>query len=64
MDIFLSFISFAKLFTLFMSILYILKVAYDIMKVYTLEEGHVEMGKYGLITLACSISYIMTLIFI
>ena len=63
MELFLSFVAFVKVFVLVMSILYILKVVYDIAKVYTLKEGKVEFGKYGLMYLACSISYIMTVIF-
>lgn len=62
MEMFLSTVAFIKIFVLMMSILYILKVCYDIAKVYTLKEGVVDFGKYGLITLACSISYIMTII--
>ena len=60
----MSFVAFAKIFTLVMSILYILKVCYDIAKVYTLQEGKVEMGKYGMLLLSCAISYIITIIFI
>ena len=45
-----------------MSILYILRVSYNIAKVYTLKDGKVEFGKYGLLYLACSISYIISVI--
>lgn len=62
MELFLSFIGFLKIFVLVMSILYILKVCYDIAKVATLQEGRVEMGKYGLLYLGCAISYIMAVI--
>jgi len=64
MEILLSFIAFAKVFMLIMSVLYIVKVVYDIAKVYTLQEGKVETGKYGLFLLACSISYIIATIFV
>ena len=63
MEILLTFIAFVKVFILSMCILYILKVCYDIAKVYTLEEGQVETGKYGLLLLACSVSYIIAIIF-
>lgn len=62
MELFLSFIGFLKIFVLVMSILYILKIVYEIAKVYTLEEGKVEMGKYGMVYLGCAISYIMAVI--
>lgn len=64
MEIFLSFVSFVKVFVLVMSILYILKIVYDIAKVATLQEGKVELGKYGLVYLGCAISYIMAIIFV
>lgn len=63
MEIFLNFVNFAKIFILALSILYILKIVYEIAKVYTLEEGKVEMGKYGMIYLGCAISYIIAVIF-
>ncbi len=63
LDIFLGFITFIKLFILGMSILYILKIVFDIAKVYTLQEGKVDMGKYGLLYLLLAISYIFATIF-
>ena len=63
MEMFLGFIHFMQIFTLVMSILYILKVIYEIAKVATLQEGKVEMGKYGLLMIGASISYIIALIF-
>ena len=63
LDIFLGFITFVKLFILGMSILYILKIVFDIAKVYTLQEGKVDMGKYGLLYLLVAISYIFAIIF-
>ena len=62
MEIFLGFVSFIKIFILVMSILYLLKVCYDIVKVYTLQEGKVELGKYGLLYVGCAISYIIAII--
>lgn len=62
MELLLCFIVFLKNFLLTMSILYLLKVGYEIAKVYTLREGKVELGKYGLIYVGCSISYIMAII--
>lgn len=62
MELLLCFIVFLKNFLLTMSILYLLKVGYEIAKVYTLREGKVELGKYGLIYVGCSISYIMSII--
>ena len=62
MEIFLSFIEFVRVFIFVMSVLYILKVGYDIVKVYTLQEGKVEFGKYGLLYLACSVSYVISVI--
>ena len=62
MELFLAFISFVKVFILVMSILYIFKVAYDIIKVYTLKEGKVELGKYGLLYFGCAVSYIVSFI--
>lgn len=59
-----SAINFIGIFGLIFSILYILKVIYDIIKVYTLQEGKVELGKYGLIYLGCSVAYILTFILI
>ena len=46
------------------AILYCLKVAYDIAKVYTLKEGKVELGNNGLLYLGCAVAYIMTCIFV
>ena len=63
LEIFLGFITFVKLFILGMSILYILKIVFDIAKVYTLQEGKVDMGKYGLLYLFVAISYIFAIIF-
>ena len=63
LDIFLGFITFVKLFILGMSILYVLKIVFDIAKVYTLQEGKVDMGKYGLLYLLVAISYIFAIIF-
>ena len=62
MEIFLGFIHFLQIFTLVMSILYLLKVGYDIAKVATLQEGKVELGKYGLLMVGVSVSYIIALI--
>ncbi len=62
MEIFLGFIHFLQVFTLVMSILYLLKVGYDIAKVATLQEGKVELGKYGLLMIGMSVSYIIALI--
>lgn len=62
MEIFLGFIRFLQIFTLVMSILYLLKVGYDIAKVATLQEGKVELGKYGLLMIGMSVSYIIALI--
>ena len=55
---------FLKVFVLVMAILYCLKIAYDVAKVYTLEEGKVELGKNGLLYLGCAVAYIMTCIFV
>jgi hypothetical protein len=55
-------IDFLGVFALIYSILYILKVLYDSVKVYTLKEGKVELGKYGLIELGISVAYILTYI--
>lgn len=63
MEIFLGFIHFLQIFTLVMSILYLLKIGYDIAKVATLQEGKVELGKYGLLMVGVSVSYIIALIF-
>lgn len=63
LEIFLGFITFVKSFILGMSILYILKIGFDIAKVYTLQEGKVDMGKYGLLYLFFAISYIFAIIF-
>lgn len=60
MDLFLDFIGFIKVFILVMSILYIIKIGYDIAKVYTLQEGKVELDKYGLLYLGSAISYIIS----
>ena len=62
MELFLGFIGFLGVFVLVMSILYIIKVVYDIVKVYTLQEGKVDLGKYGLLYLGCAISYIISFI--
>jgi len=62
MEIFLGFIHFLQIFMLVMSILYLLKVGYDIAKVATLQEGKVELGKYGLLMIGMSVSYIIALI--
>ena len=62
MELFLGFVCFVRVFILVMSILYIVKVAYDIAKVYTLQEGKVELGKYGLLYLGCAVSYIISFI--
>ena len=64
MELLLNFIDFSKVFALMMSILYVLKVIFEIAKVSTLKEGKVEFGKYGLLYLTCSISYIMTYILV
>lgn len=64
MEIILSIGLFIKVFILMVAILYCLKVAYDIAKVYTLEEGKVELGKNGLLYLGCAVAYIMTCIFV
>lgn len=42
-----------------MSVLYCLKIGYDVIKVSTLQEGKVELGKNGLLYLGCAISYII-----
>ena len=60
MEVFLSIGIFIKVFILMMSILYCLKVGYEILKVYTLQEGKVELGKNGLLHLGCAIAYILT----
>lgn len=60
MEILLSVGIFIKVFVLMMSILYCLKIVYEILKVYTLQEGKVELGKNGLTYLACAIAYILT----
>ena len=57
-------IHFIGIFGQIFSILYILKILYDVMKVYTLKEGKVELGEHGLIYLGCAIAYILTFIFI
>ena len=64
MEIILSIGLFIKVFILMVAILYCLKVAYDIAKVYTRKEGKVELGKNGLLYLGCSVAYIMTCIFV
>ena len=63
MDIVLSIGNFIKVFILAMSILYCLRISYDIAKVLTLKEGKVELGKNGMLFLGCSISYIIACIF-
>ena len=60
MEVFLSIGIFIKVFVLMMSILYCLKVGYEILKVYTLQEGKVELGKNGLLYLGCAIAYVLT----
>lgn len=64
MEIILELGLFLKVFALVMAILYCLKIAYDVAKVYTLEEGKVELGKNGLLYLGCAVAYIMTCIFV
>lgn len=64
MEVILSLVTFLKVFVLMVSILYCFKVAFDVIKVYTLEEGKVELGKNGLIYLCFSVAYIMTYIFV
>lgn len=54
--------SFALVFVFVMSVMYVLKVVYDIVKVMTLKEGKVELGKYGLLLLNMAISYIIAFI--
>ena len=63
MEIVLSFIIFVKIFILSMSVLYCLKIGYDVIKVSTLQEGKVELGKNGLLSLGCAISYIIAYCF-
>ena len=63
MEIVLSFIIFLKIFILSMSVLYCLKIGYDVIKVSTLQEGKVELGKNGLLYLGCAISYIIAYCF-
>lgn len=63
MNIVLDIITFVKVFMLSMSILYSFKVGYDIVKVSTLQEGKVDLGKNGLLYLACALSYIIAFIF-
>lgn len=46
-----------------MSVLYCLKIGYDVIKVSTLQEGKVELGKNGLLYLGCAISYIIAYCF-
>lgn len=64
MEIVLSFIIFVKIFILSMSVLYCLKIGYDVIKVSTLQEGKVELGKNGLLYLGCAISYIIAYWFV
>lgn len=64
MELILSIGLFVKVFLLVLSILYCFKIIYSIAKVYTLEEGKVELGKHGLLYLGVSIAYIITCIFI
>ena len=64
MEIVLSFIIFVKIFVLSMSVLYCLKIGYDVIKVSTLQEGKVELGKNGLLYLGCAISYIIAYWFV
>lgn len=64
MEIILGLGLFLKVFVLVIAILYCLKIAYDVAKVYTLEEGKVELGKNGLLYLGCAVAYIMTCIFV
>ena len=60
MEMFLSFIFFVKVFVFVFSILYALKVGYEVTKVYVLKEGKVELGRHGLLWLGLSVSYIMS----
>lgn len=55
-------VSFIGIFGLVFAILYIIKVIYNVMKVYTLREGQVQLGKNGLLYLSCAISYIFAYI--
>ena len=55
--------NFIKVFILAMSILYCLRISYDIAKVLTLKEGKVELGKNGMLFLGCSISVIIAFLF-
>lgn len=64
MEIILGLGLFLKVFVLVMAILYCLKITYDVVKVYTLEEGKVELGKNGLLYLGCAVAYIITCIFV
>ena len=57
-----AFISFMGVYLLIMSILYCIRIIYDVMKVLTLKEGKVTMGKFGMLYLGLSISYIVTYI--
>ena len=57
-----AFISFIGIFLLMMSILYCIRMAYDVVKVLTLKEGKVMTGKYGMLYLGLSISYIISYI--
>ena len=61
MELFLGFIAFLRIFLFVLSVLYLLKIAYDIAKVSTLKEGRVELGKYGLLYVGFSISYIISI---
>lgn len=63
MEIVISAINFVKVFAIAMSVLYCLRVVYDIAKVITLRDGKVDMGKYGMFLLGCSVSYIIACIF-
>lgn len=63
MEILISIGLFIKAFIFIMSLLYCLKVCYDIVKVLTLQEGKVELGQYGLLYLGLAVSYVITFIF-
>lgn len=62
MTLLFGFIHFCSIFILIMSILCILKVIFEIVKVYTLQEGKVEMDGNEKLLIAASISYIISFI--
>lgn len=64
MTLILSILGFLKVFILMLSILYCLKIVYDIVKVFTLKDGKVEMGKYGMLWLGGAVAWILTCIFV